>query len=355
MNKKRGEFTINEILTQTSAWRKVLSSVENDKNEILGCFNDADCLIFTGCGSNYYMSLGAKALFQYLTGIPCWGIPSSELFLYPDTVLQKEKKALVIPLCRSGETTEVIKAIDLVNSIEGVQTLYIGCFPESSVARMCSYKLAISDCQERSVVTTKSHTTMFLSLQMIAALFADKNNYSGRQYLEELKNLPEAGENIMGRVYTDIQGIPLGEFSHFVFLGSSPFYGIACESMLKMKEMAIVPSDAFHSLEFRHGPKSILHKDVLVTLFLSDTALEYETELLKEIKGLGGSTLTICERADSEIKRYSDFLFQTGSNVNEFARSILFLPITQLLAFYKAVSKGIDVDTPQNLTYFVKL
>ncbi len=355
MNKKRGEFTINEILSQTSAWRRVLSSIENDKNEILEYFNDVECLIFTGCGSNYYMSLGAKAHFQYLTGIPCWGIPSSELFLYPETVLQKEKKTLVIPLCRSGETTEVKKAIDLMNSIEGVHTLYIGCFPESSVARTCSHKVAISECQERSIVTTKSHTTMFLLLQIIAALLGGNKKYLDNRYLEELKNLPEAEENIIEKVHADIKNIPLDDFSHFVFLGSSPFYGIACESMLKMKEMAIVPSDSFHSLEFRHGPKSILHKDVLVTLFLSDTALEYESELLKEIKGLGGSTLTVCERAGSNIKRHSDFLFETGSKFNEFARSILFLPVTQLLAFYKAVSKCIDVDTPQNLTYFVKL
>ena len=46
------------------------------------------------------------------------------------------------------------------------------------------------------------------------------------------------------------------EIRRFVFLGSGALYGLASEAMLKMKEMALAESQAFHFLEFRHGPIS---------------------------------------------------------------------------------------------------
>jgi glucosamine--fructose-6-phosphate aminotransferase (isomerizing) len=145
-----------------------------------------------------------------------------------------------------------------------------------------------------------------------------------------------------------------------VFLGSGPFYGIACEGMLKMKEMAIVPSDGFHALEFRHGPKSILDGGALATVFLSDTARDEELRLIREIKELGAAVLTVCEEAPGDVPgggavSGSEFLVETGSQIVELARSILYLPAAQLLAFSKAASKDIDVDTPRHLSYHVSL
>jgi len=46
-------------------------------------------------------------------------------------------------------------------------------------------------------------------------------------------------------------------------------------------------SEAYHSLEFRHGPKSIIDEKTLVTMLLSDSAQEYEADLVKEIRDLG--------------------------------------------------------------------
>ncbi len=355
MGKSKGEYTINEILTQHELWTSVITSVESKGDEVLPLFKDIERVIFTGCGSNYYMSLGAAIHFRFLTGIPSSGIPASELLLYPRAVFGGVEKALVVSLCRSGETTEVVKAINLVRKSTGFNTLYIGCYPQSTVAQLCTRKIALPEAQEKSIVTTKSHTAMFLAVQMIAGMLHTEVNITGSAYVKELKSLPEIGKRIIENLRERVKDMPLERYKQFVFLGSGPFYGIACESMLKMKEMALVPSDSFHSLEFRHGPKSILGEDVLVSIFLSDTAREYEAVLIREIKQLGGSVMVVCEKADSSIPESSDYLIEIESNLGEFSRSAILLPVSQLLAFYKALSKNIDVDSPRNLTYYVSL
>ena len=355
MEKKKGEHTLREIETQQEIWSDVISKVENRKEDLQSLFDGIERVVFTGCGSNYYMSLGAAMHFQQITGIQACGIPASELLLYPDVVLGMGERQVVVSLCRSGETTEVVNAMHIAGSSYGLKSLYIGCSKQSTVSNMCTLSLVLPDAQEKSVVTTRSHTAMFLAVQVMCGLLGMNEKFPGDTYLRELRKLPPIGRKVISGFHETVERIPLNEYSHFVFLGSGPFYGIACESMLKMKEMALMPSDAFHSLEFRHGPKSILERAVLVTLFLSDTGSDLECDLIQEVKELGGSVVTVCEKAQEHVWRSSNFVFETQGSVNEWARSVLYLPFTQMLALRKALTRDIDVDAPRNLTYYVRL
>jgi glucosamine--fructose-6-phosphate aminotransferase (isomerizing) len=233
----------------------------------------------------------------------------------------------------------------------GYNSVTIGCYPDSKLSKISSERFILEEGQEKSVATTKSFTSMLLMTQAFAAL-----KIENKEYYQQLAQLPSLGKQNIEKYHQYLKDIVNDKsLTQFVFLGSGPFYGIACESMLKMKEMALVPSDAFHSLEFRHGPRSILSKEVLVTLFISDTARNYEIELLEEIKSLGATTLAICDKTDENISDNADYLVETNSDRTEFARSIIYMPMTQLLAFHKAISRGINPDVPRNLTHFVKL
>ncbi len=355
MEKKMGEHTIRSILRQHDTWSSTISGVQSKKEDILALFKGVDEVLFTGCGSNYYMSLSAAFHLQFSSELRARGVPASEIVLFQEAVLVPTVKTLLVVLCRSGETTEVREAVKKVKQIPKCKTLYIGCYPESSVAKMCDLAISISDAQEKSVVTTESFTAMLLAVQIIAGWLSGRKREKRGVYEDMFSSLPETGRRILQSFHTEIRSIPVRTYSHFVFLGSGPFYGIANESMLKMKEMALVPSDAFHALEFRHGPKSILEKEILVTLFFTDTGKGFETQLLREIKALGGSTLSVCDRADSTIRNESDYLFELRSDLPECVRGVLYVPVAQLLAFYKSMSKNIDVDAPRNLSYYVTL
>src|SRR5512138_214365 len=100
--------TYNEIKSQTDAWAQ---AIEVASAVVLPKAESYDQVLFTGCGSTYYLSLAAAALYQELTGRAARATPGGELLLNPDTVLT-EQKTLLVAISRSGTTTETVKAVE---------------------------------------------------------------------------------------------------------------------------------------------------------------------------------------------------------------------------------------------------
>ncbi|MFC1548096.1 SIS domain-containing protein, partial [Candidatus Neomarinimicrobiota bacterium] len=219
------------------------------------------------------------------------------------------------------------------------------------LVRQSRFPLVVPSADEQSVVMTRSFTSMLLLIQYVAAI------RSGDHGLEEaLEKVPGHGERVVEQAKAVVEKIiGTGSYTKFVFLGHGPYYGLASEAMLKMTEMSLSVSEAYHSMEFRHGPMSIVNEDMLLTMLISERAREQETKLLKEMKALGATTWVICERADGEIRAASDYLLELGTQLSDEARLILYMPPLQLLAYTNAVAKGLDPDNPKNLTQVVTL
>ena len=151
------------------------------------------------------------------------------------------------------------------------------------------------------------------------------------------------------------QFVDAHDFADHVFLGQGPFYGVASESMLKVKEMSCSYAQVFHTLEFRHGPKSIVSPETLVSFFLSESGYEAEREVLEEVKGLGGTTLVVANAADDRARRSADFLVELNLAVPEYARLTSYVLASQLLGLFMGLKKGLDPDRPPNLSRAVVL
>ena len=108
-------------------------------------------------------------------------------------------------------------------------------------------------------------------------------------------------------------------------------------------------------LEFRHGPKSNVNGQMLISLLMSDAARNAEIEFLKEMRGLGGSTLVLCDQADAQIASLADTLVELNTGLPDFVREILYMPVVHFLAFYRSLIEGQDPDYPANLDYAVIL
>jgi glucosamine--fructose-6-phosphate aminotransferase (isomerizing) len=113
-----------------------------------------------------------------------------------------------------------------------------------------------------------------------------------------------------------------------------------------MKEMSLTHSEPFHFLEFRHGPKSMVNEKTVVIGLVSESIYNYEKAVLDEMQGLGGKIVALAESG-------ADISFD--SQIPEPAREVLYLPILQLMAFYRSLSKGLNPDKPNNLTSVIKL
>lgn len=330
-------YTYQEIKSQTEAWAQALDVT---RSASLPKAADYEQVVFTGCGSTYYLSLAAAALYQELTGCPARAVPGSELLLNTPTVLTSAK-TLLVSISRSGTTTETVKAAQKFKDEQRGDVVVISNYDEV-LSHSADFNLLIDKGQEESVAQTRSFASMFVAASAFCARMAERNDL-----LDSMRGLPAAGERLMSRYESFAKS--LGEnldFDRFYFLGSGVRYGLACEVNLKMKEMTLTHSEPFHVLEFRHGPMSMVNQKAVVLGLLSDANRVHEAKVLSEMKALGG-TVTGLGEANAEV------IFESG--VAESVRGVLYLPVLQLMAYYRSVAKGLNPDRPSNLTAVVKL
>jgi glucosamine--fructose-6-phosphate aminotransferase (isomerizing) len=207
---------------------------------------------------------------------------------------------------------------------------------------MADTNIVVSKGQEESVAQTRSFASMFVAATVFCVRMAGCDDR-----LPAMSELPKAGVMLMEKYESFAKEI--GEdlnFDRFYFLGSGIRYGLACEANLKMKEMTLTHSEAFHFLEFRHGPMSMITEKSVVIGMLSEKNFSYEQAVLDEMRALGGRVVALAE-ANADIS------FE--SRIPENNRGVLYLPVLQLMAFYRSLAKGFNPDRPKNLTAVVQL
>jgi glucosamine--fructose-6-phosphate aminotransferase (isomerizing) len=142
------------------------------------------------------------------------------------------------------------------------------------------------------------------------------------------------------------------EIERLYFLGSGYQYGIANEVMLKMTEMTLTPSQAFHFMEYRHGPMSMATEQALVTGLLSPQVFTHEHQVLKEMAQMGAQTLAL---NPTTAVPQTEWQINLPRQLPDWAYPVLYLPSLHLLAYHRALCKGLDPDNPRNLTAVVHL
>jgi glucosamine--fructose-6-phosphate aminotransferase (isomerizing) len=345
--------TVKEIREQADAWIAVLEDLPKTFNAVFDFIRQLDLaeLVFIGCGTSYYLAQCAASVYTGITGERARAVTASDVFLYPKSIFPRNAKFLGIPISRSGSTTETIWASKYIQNEMGIETLALSCNPQSELVKINSRHLVSEAAAEKSVVMTKSFTSMLLMIQLLAAA-----KCGDEKYRDQLIKLPAAGKRIIRDYEATAKLIAENrDINYFIFLGQGPYYGLANESMLKMKEMSLSISEAYHSMEFRHGPISIVNQNTIVVFLMSDSGRDHEIRMLKDVKKLGAKAFVICERGTPEIESAADYLVELNSGLSDYARLILYMPIMQLLGYHRAMSKGLDPDNPKNLTQVVVL
>jgi len=345
--KSAGINTYNEINSQAFVWEQ---SLERISKIDLGSFprgQDFDQIIFTGCGSTYYLSIWAARATQSRTGWSCLAVPSSDLWLSPEAWLIPSQKNLIVAISRSGSTTETIKALKMCNQGKCDASIVVTCYPDSELAGLSNDVILLPHAQEESIAQTRSFTSMMLGVSQIT-----NNAYPEtlpQRLSEQLSFIVQRDRDTASTYGKD------DEITRFFFLGSGSRYGLACEAMLKMKEMSLSYAEAYHSLEFRHGPMSMVNENSLVIGLMSPELNPLELSVLQDMKDLGSKVMAIgpveFEKAFKELDHFIPIDFDDFAMMGD----VLYLPILQLLAFERALANGRDPDNPHNLTAVVVL
>ena len=349
---ERGSHTFAEITSQPEVWTKAVAAFWQQSEALKTLWREGgfERVLFTGCGSTHYLSLAGAALFQQLTGINSRAYPASEIALYPDGVFLPNVKTLLITVSRSGETTETVQAVRVFRERMGSLVIAVTCASTSTLSLHADLNFSIDDAQETSLAQTRSFASMLIVVEAIAASIAGRGN------LDTLAALTPT----VTRLFSEYGSLAkeLGEnrqIERFFFLGSGALYGIASEAMLKMKEMSLSYSEAFHVLEFRHGPMSMVDDHSLVVGLLSDEVHPQEIAVLRQMSQRGAQILALAE-LDHDLGIASGaHLVQIASGLPAWARPVTYLPVLQLMAYYRALSNGQNPDLPANLSFVISL
>lgn len=347
-----GAHSLAEILSQPHCWSACLARLREQKTleAIRERFAKTSSWLFVGCGSSYYVALAAAASMTSITGRPARGLPASEILLYPELVLPVAGDFVAVLISRSGRTSEVLKAAELLKS-RNCPALAITCDPGQPLERIADVTISLPAADEKSTVMTRSFTSMFLVLQELAAVLAEDS-----RFCDFLQKMPADAGPVFETLPSKIRDfVKTHHFADYVCLGQGPFYALACEYALKITEMSLCYAQSFHTLEFRHGPKSIVGPETLLVFLLSENGYASECEVLEEMKSLRGTILAVANKADARVCAASDLLVELSLNVPELARLAPSLFAGQLLGLYTGLQKGLNPDSPRNLSRVVML
>ncbi len=330
---ENGYYTRREINAQPEAFGKVLEHEE----EIRGIlsFDRVENVVFVGCGSSHYLSISAAYHLRRRSDVSSYAFTGFGIFKYPDTRLEEGKEYTVIGISRSGESTETVMALKSLKD-KNIQTIALTCTSDSSLARVSDRSLVLPFLEEKSVVMTGSFTSMLLSLQVA---MGDEN----------IDVLPGIAKKVLDKSFGSFDG--LDDFEHFVYLGYDEYFGLANEGALKMREMALGHTEAYESLEYRHGPKSLVTKKTLIFILPSKESFKEEEKLSEEMRGLGATTVNISPWRSEAFDMWID----TELDVSDRSDIALRMIPLQVVAFKKAIHKGLNPDVPIHLDKVVKL
>jgi fructoselysine-6-P-deglycase FrlB-like protein len=192
---------------------------------------------FVGCGTSRYV---AEAIAAWREGE---GFGESDAFAASEMPTGRTYD-VVVAISRSGTTTEVLRLIEALSSSTDV--LSITGEESTPVAKAATRNISLPFADEESVVQTRFATS-------VLALWR-------RHFGHDIERLASLAQEALVAPLPD----RLGSFKQFVFLGQGAGVGLANEAALKLREASLSWTEAYASMELRHGPISVLDAHSLV-------------------------------------------------------------------------------------------
>jgi glucosamine--fructose-6-phosphate aminotransferase (isomerizing) len=279
-----GKTTWAELVSQPDAWDALLARLDAGEGVPEVDVAEYDEILLLGSGTSYYLALAAADWIARRHALPVRAAPSCEVMLDPhQAALVPGRRRLAIAISRSGESSELILALDTLKDA-GTTVFGVGCVVTSTLMRQADLVHHVQEGQEDGLVMLRSFTSMLLALQHLFGTPEDR---------AALRALPAAARAILDHDGDELKKLArLRPFDRFVYLASGPSYPIALEAGLKVQEMSISTAEAYHSLEYRHGPKATADRNTFLTIFaLSD--LGRGLALARDIKALGVTLLVV--------------------------------------------------------------
>jgi glucosamine--fructose-6-phosphate aminotransferase (isomerizing) len=136
---------------------------------------------------------------------------------------------------------------------------------------------------------------------------------------------------------------------NWLFLGRGYHYPIALEGALKLKEISYIHAEGYPAAEMKHGPIALIDADMPVVFIAPhDAVFDKVVSNVQEVKARGGRVIALTSREEPALKKLADHEFRIPQTLDILYPVLAAIPL-QLLAYYIAAKRGLNVDQPRNL------
>jgi glutamine---fructose-6-phosphate transaminase (isomerizing) len=344
-------LTEKEIFNQYEALKKTYDYFIKKRVEIkkLQQNKEFNSITFIGSGSSYCLCKSAEISTKIQLGIPAHSLAAGDLMLnfpYYENIIQNT--LLVVPT-RSGNTSEVVLAVQKAREKFNLPCISICAREESELAEIVDLSLEIPWAFDESVCQTRTVTNLYVANLLLIGIMGEKE-----LLLEEIKAAIDNGDNIISQ-YTELlkEVSRKREWDKVIVLADAELEGIAEEGALAFKEISRIPANYHHILDVRHGPMVLIDDKTLIIIALSPHGLSYQSDLISDFKSKGAQVLTVGNQ--EENSQLADFYLDIPPYKYYAVRGIPFIFIPQAIAYFKAILEEINPDVPQGLDPWIEL
>jgi len=226
---------------------------------------------------------------------------------------------------------------------------------DSSIARYTDAGAYTHAGPEIGVASTKAFTAQLTILSLLALKLGKHNgNLSNHDFMNlvaELDAIPKKIEEVLKSTHDYLKEIAKDfiESTNFLYLGRGYNFPAALEGALKLKEISYIHAEGYPAAEMKHGPIALIDENMPIVIIAPKKG-HYDKIVsnVQEIKARKGKILAVVNKGDKQVAEMSDYVIEIPEVSECFSPILASVPL-QILSYYIAVYRGVNVDQPRNL------
>jgi len=322
-----------------------LGGLNLTKEELL----NIDHIVITACGTSWHSGLIGEMMIEEHARIPTETEYASE-FRYRNPIITP--RTLCVVISQSGETADTLAAMREAKR-RGAKTLGLVNVVGSTIAREDDGGIYLHAGPEIGVASTKAFTSQVMALALLTLKLGRLRNMSvvkGREIAQAMEALPQQIQSILDRA-PEIEAIAdkFKDATNFLYLGRGYNFPVALEGALKLKEISYIHAEGYPAAEMKHGPIALIDENMPVVFIAPhDSVFDKVTSNIQEVKARSGQVIALTSRDEPSLEGKIDFEFRIPETIDMLYPILAAIPL-QLLSYYIAAKRGLDVDQPRNL------
>lgn len=343
-------YMLKEIHEQPAVMRRIIQEYQDAEGnlkmdaDIIKDVADADRIYIIAAGTSYHAGLVGKEYLEKWAGVPTEVHVASE-FVYNMPLLSE--KPLFIYISQSGETADSRAVLVETKKLEH-KSLTITNVPGSTLSREADHTLLLHAGPEIAVASTKAYTAQIAVLSILSQIVAKEHGKEADvELLRELAKVTTAIETIvddadvMKQIATDFLETTRNAF----FIGRTIDYNVSLEGALKLKEISYIQAEGFAGGELKHGTIALIEEGTPVIALATQENVNLSIRgNVKEVAARGANPCIIS--MDGLNKEGDTYVIP---HVHELLTPLVAVVAMQLISYYAALHRDLDVDKPRNL------